>query len=139
MKSAALGIFAAAAVVATASAEPAGAKLAAADAEQLIRAELHSYLKDPESAQLRLTRGPVLTRVDAGEGAYSGWLVCADVNAKNSYGGYIGFERYLFVIDPASAKVAILPRITRDDRYFDTYRAACVLEPAQVEPVAARG
>lgn len=43
-------------------------------------------LKDPESARFQNTR----------LAAYAGGMVlCGEINAKNSYGGYVGFKRFV--------------------------------------------
>jgi hypothetical protein len=52
--------------------------------------------KDPGSVQVRNIRllGCVAERI--GGERYVGWNIYLEVNAKNSYGGYIGFEgRYI--------------------------------------------
>ena len=58
-----------------------------------------AYLKDPASARYRgwssvvpgYVRGPFLT---VGE---VGWTWTVQINAKNSYGGYVGFRPYRFI------------------------------------------
>lgn len=59
-------------------------------------------LKDPASAQFREVR-LVSYRGD-------GRVVCGQVNAKNSYGGYVGFKRFI-----ASSKTATIEHT--DNRY----------------------
>jgi len=51
-----------------------------------------TQMKDPGSTQFRNVR--VVTHSD-------GKLVCGEINAKNSYGGYVGFS--LFAASPMSA------------------------------------
>lgn len=51
-------------------------------------------LKDPESARFRNIRTV---------GTDDGIVVCGEYNAKNSYGGYVGFKR--FVASPTRATV----------------------------------
>lgn len=51
-------------------------------------------LKDPGSAQFRNVRLVSW---------YSGKVVCGEVNGKNSYGGYVGFKR--FVASPNSSEI----------------------------------
>lgn len=46
------------------------------------REAVKNYLKDPDSAKFK---GEML----------SGTIVCGEVNAKNSYGGYGGSKRYM--------------------------------------------
>jgi hypothetical protein len=81
--------------------------------EFLIRNYLTSYLKDPGSMQLAdlsgvaegykttnvVTQAPTLLNVNgyANEQRTHGWLVKVRVNAKNSYGGYVGAKMHSFV------------------------------------------
>lgn len=51
-------------------------------------------LKDPTSAQFRNVRLISWS---------SGKVICGEVNAKNSYGGYVGFKR--FVASPNSSQI----------------------------------
>lgn len=59
---------------------------------QLIREALRSTLKDPDSA--RLQKASVVT-----SGSEKGTF-CAEVNAKNSYGGYTGYRAFTGLISP---------------------------------------
>lgn len=61
---------------------------------------LNGSLKDPYSAVKRVTRGPRYGEYRRAFMRYTGWMICMTVNAKNSYGGYTGAKRYLFLIDP---------------------------------------
>lgn len=64
------------------------------DVKALIQAHLRTALKDPASAQVEEIVGPAFLSVKAsflGPEAY-GWATCFRVNAKNSYGGYVGFH-----------------------------------------------
>lgn len=58
-------------------------------------------LKDPESVKYKEITAPekgwvTLSFVEGGGRVY-GWLVRATINAKNSYGGYIGYTTYSFL------------------------------------------
>ena len=61
-------------------------------------------LKDPEAA--RYTFEPITNAVgvfDAGFGSTfhsPGWFMCGTINGKNSYGGYVGAERFIVRFDP---------------------------------------
>lgn len=55
-------------------------------------------LKDPESAEFRNMNG-----------------VCGEVNAKNSFGGYTGFKK--FVIDVNASQLFIDPEDATDSNY----------------------
>lgn len=69
------------------------------DPEAVIRRALRDYLKDPASAQVENVTVPGFMAI--GESTFYksvyGWWVCADVNAKNSLGGYVGFQKTLVV------------------------------------------
>ena len=55
-------------------------------------------LKDPSSAQFR--------NVKYGKGVPGAWPMCGEFNAKNSYGGYVGFQRFSGIasVDPKTKK-----------------------------------
>lgn len=69
--------------------------------EAAIQNYFNETLKDPLSIQYRevtkpekgYIRAPLIT---GGKKTY-GWLVRATINAKNSYGGYTGFQTYSFI------------------------------------------
>jgi len=56
------------------------------EAIELAKESLTRSLKDPGSAQFRNVR-----LVDFDEGK----VICGEINAKNSYGGYVGFKRFV--------------------------------------------
>ncbi len=57
-------------------------------------------LKDPYSAVKKVSRGPRRSKISPDVyTTYKGWAVCYSVNAKNSYGAYVGTRPYLFVLD----------------------------------------
>lgn len=66
---------------------------------------VHRYftqtLKDPASAQYQDVappeRGYIKNGLLYGGGKTYGWLVNVTVNAKNSYGAYVGFRTYSFL------------------------------------------
>ena len=67
---------------------------------QVVREALRTHLKDPDSALVRMIGSPtamVLQKVPMVTTGGAGWRICADVNAKNSYGGYTGYKR-VFVL-----------------------------------------
>lgn len=70
--------------------------------ESKVRAYFDVTLKDAESARYRFD--PAVTKYWIKETGWAtakrslvGWLAKVDVNAKNSYGGYTGFQRYEFL------------------------------------------
>jgi len=56
-------------------------------------------LKDPDSAKFRDSTPLFKTLYNFGMGAIGNyeplWALCIEVNAKNSYGGYTGFEKWI--------------------------------------------
>ena len=81
------------------------------DYKEKITAYYAYVLKDPESAKYRFGK-PYKAYTNAGLAvggvvSWSGWAVDVQINAKNSYGGYTGFEseRVLFT----NGKVFKLP------------------------------
>lgn len=88
-----------------ASTLPAIYALSDADSDRLVReakAAVEQDLRDPMSAQYRNVRvlaGPMMT-------------VCGEVNAKNAYGGYVGFRRFVvsdgsLILEDTAASPAI--------------------------------
>lgn len=75
--------------------------------ETAAEAYVLSSLKDPESARIRLLRGarkgrlPIteLLETAAGSKPAYGWMACYAVNAKNSYGGYVGEHRWVVILE----------------------------------------
>lgn len=67
------------------------------DYKEQIEALIGFRLKDPESARYKYSipeKGCVRSAPLQGSKLYFGWLVNVEVNAKNSYGGYTGYELY---------------------------------------------
>jgi hypothetical protein len=69
------------------------------------KAAVADQLKDPRSAQFR----GVVSKIDS----YTHLrVVCGEINGKNAYGGYVGFQKFAFV--PSSGIAVIAPD---DDDY----------------------
>jgi hypothetical protein len=70
------------------------------DYEQQIRAHLELQLKDYSSAIIKLERPPRSTMLNVTDRMFGkpvpAYVACYLVNAKNSYGGYVGFRPYAF-------------------------------------------
>jgi hypothetical protein len=81
------------------------------DYQATIKDFMQTWLIDPESARYSNWRGPIQGWTG---GAIVqdqfGWLVCVDVNAKNTFGGYTGVQTHSLLI--------------RNDRVIDT-RQGC--------------
>lgn len=74
----------------------------------IVKAYYGATLKDPGSAQYRTITDPVQfwLGVRGTQAGVYGYLVCATVNAKNSYGGYVGFKTdALLIRDGAVVRV----------------------------------
>ena len=67
-------------------------------------------MKDPSSAQFKAEA----YKADA---AGDVWVICGQVNAKNAYGGYVGFRPYYFEIKDSTAEI----RDPDDARNFDIW------------------
>lgn len=65
--------------------------------EATIRSYMSTRLKDPYSAQYQFLNAPQRGFQGFG-GAKYGYVVCAQVNAKNSFGGYTGGRPAYFLI-----------------------------------------
>ena len=70
------------------------------DAQAKVVAAMSTTLKDPDSAKYDCSlggKGWLGSGKAWGEGPEYGWLVGCKINAKNSYGAYVGAEQYAFV------------------------------------------
>ncbi len=67
------------------------------DFESTIRAHLRSQLKDPDSAQISFLNSPKSGWYALG-GLKYGYVVCAQINSKNSFGAYVGYRPAYFMI-----------------------------------------
>ena len=88
---------------------PTAAELAKADygspitqqqAELIVNQWLKSNLKDPESAKIEwgvVQKGWIREAIISGSQLKFGYLLKANVNAKNSFGGYTGYKACNFV------------------------------------------
>lgn len=68
---------------------------------ELVKGHLLKTLKDPESARYTGFTSPIKEHVILNiskQQALYGYSVCVLVNAKNSYGGYVGNHQYWFFI-----------------------------------------
>lgn len=78
-----------------------GASVYQADAENAVKGFFNVYLKDPESARYSfgtVYRGYMVGSVFEGRKVEGGFLLDVTVNAKNSYGGYVGAKPYKFLL-----------------------------------------
>ena len=68
-----------------------------ADFETIIKSYMQATLKDPESARYQFLNSPKSGWNGFG-GVKYGYVVCVRINAKNSYGGYVGNRMSYFMI-----------------------------------------
>lgn len=68
------------------------------DHEKIVKDYLERLLKDPESARYRFIKGPIRAYSSYFGPVQYGYGVCAEVNAKNSYGGYTGYKLHFFLM-----------------------------------------
>jgi len=76
-----------------------------ANIEELTKKFIAYHLKDPDSAMWRNTtvrKGWVKDGLVMGGRSHFGWICGIDVNARNSFGGYTGFERYYIFFEYGS-------------------------------------
>ncbi|MGR7280096.1 hypothetical protein ACU61T_16665 [Klebsiella aerogenes] len=71
--------------------------------QDLIKENMSGRLKDPYSAQYRFVE-PYKGWCKSGFTTYYGWLVPFSLNAKNSYGGYVGNKSYLYIVNKNNAQ-----------------------------------
>lgn len=71
-------------------------------------ASIKGQLKDPESATFR--------NVSVPEGAGVVMYVCGEVNAKNSFGGYVGYKRFYVMLTSGNSEPLSLIDGDSDDR-----------------------
>lgn len=74
--------------------------------DALVKAHFDGILKDPESARytyedgwLKVQCNGLTVRWQERQLDYAGWAKVVRVNAKNSYGGYVGDTRYIALFD----------------------------------------
>lgn len=85
----------------------------------MIESAIRAQLKDPESARFEWPNGFVhgWYQVPFGQ-RYIGWITCGRVNAKNSFGGYVGSSAAIGVIRNGSVIVANIDSSTHRDMPF---------------------
>ncbi|UDM17928.1 hypothetical protein [Vogesella sp. XCS3] len=69
--------------------------------EQQIKDRMQGFLKDPYSAQYRILSAPKKAYYNAADGGiqWTGYAVKFSVNAKNSYGAYVGEKLYVAIFN----------------------------------------
>jgi hypothetical protein len=116
-----LAILAAISGTAPVPAEPAaGAELS--QFQQVVDSWLQDHLLDFEGARLKLIFGPKQMRFKkTAILKVEGETACYDINAKNAYGAYTGWDRTLFVVRDGKVVYHV------SDRYPDGFTAFDVI------------
>ena len=82
---------------------------------------LHSYLKDPASALCEwkpIYKGGRKDGLIDGNHSHFGYILDGKVNAKNSYGGYIGYKDYEFIFNNGQIKAIYSDITSGSTEYF---------------------
>lgn len=84
------------------------------DYKEAVREYFNVTLKDPESARIRFIEEPIKgyvrnAPVAGGRPKLYGYVVAVGINAKNSFGGYVGERRYRLLIRNGSVRELIHP------------------------------
>ena len=78
-----------------------GREITQSECEQIVKNSARTFLKDPSSAEYdfgQCYKSWVANPPILGGGANFGYLMQANINAKNSFGGYTGATNYKFLI-----------------------------------------
>jgi hypothetical protein len=102
--------------------QEAGLKTYPENYKELINQYFEDRLKAPFSAKYRFIERPQkayqrFPPVQDDGDRHIGYLVFVDVNAKNSYGGYTGWEEFRFLIRDGR----IVHRFTRNPHFWETW------------------
>lgn len=84
--------------------------------EKAVKAYFGQTLFDPESAQYRV-REPINSYYVAMGDAQHGWFVCGELNAKNRFGGYVGFHPFWVYLNPHDPNWAVSGYVDSHDTY----------------------
>jgi hypothetical protein len=90
-----------------------GSSITQNEAQKLAEKFLYQHLKDPYSAKCNWSnvyKGWLREAIINGSGLIFGYILDVDVNAKNSYGGYVGIKKYHFVFYNGSIKTVYGPK-----------------------------
>lgn len=80
------------------------------------------YLKDPYSAQYQwgtIEKGWIREAPISGGNLIFGYILRVNVNAKNSYGAYIGYKPYVFIFYDSSIKNAYVQHGIGNNIYLE--------------------
>ncbi len=89
------------------------------EAESIVKDWFRYRLKDPYSADYNIGQpqeGYMKDAIIFGGRLHCGYVVDVSVNAKNSYGGYTGFQNYKFIISQKRIEV-----VYKQDLQYGTF------------------
>lgn len=93
------------------------------DYESIVYGFMERILKDPDSARYKF-RTPVI-RGYAGSPSRFGYVVCVEINAKNSFGAYTGYRLQLILINSGQVIYHAEANNLRDIN-MDEVRSGCI-------------
>ena len=96
------------------------------NAEQLVKDFMSNTLKDPFTAQYQFRGLPYkayirVAPIMGGKPAKFGYIQEAMINAKNSYGAYVGWKPYRVFIADGQAIKEITPNIWFSEKWYRAY------------------
>ena len=68
------------------------------DYQDVIKRYMNDFLIDPYSARYEFLKGPTRAWHDDFGDIRFGYAVCAGINAKNRFGGYVGMKPFFFML-----------------------------------------
>lgn len=80
------------------------------EAEKIVKKYMSTRLKDPYSAIYDFSivyKSFYKDHMLEGGKLYTGYQIAVDINAKNSFGGYVGAKSYLFIINDGEVIKAV--------------------------------
>ena len=90
-----------------------------------IKSQTELILKDPQSAKYRFGtpfKGYTVKHSNHSEVSWTGWVIPYEVNAKNGYGGYAGFQPYRAGTYPNN-NALVDKRMFSTGRWYDVFHA----------------
>ena len=102
--------------------------------EAAVMAAVAALMKDPDSVQFRNVQ-TVVYNTEVGRSAY----VCGEFNAKNSYGGYVGYRRFFKSATLATGRSSTAPILESqsdglDESFYLVYDLFCLGKGIRVAP-----
>jgi len=95
--------------------------------QEIVKTAMVDLLKDPYSAQYRFKTEPFKAYlreapINGGDPFMYGYMVYVDVNAKNSFGGYVGWKEYRLLIRNGKVVGDAVPHQWFGEAWYQPYR-----------------